>query len=359
MRVYNFSPGPSTLPEEILRQAQQELLDWKGLGYSTLEISHHDPAFVELLRQSELDLRSLLNIPSNYQVLFLQGGGRSQFSMVPLNLLRGKNVADYLETGLWSHLAIAEATRYCQVNVVASNVETQYTTIPAENTWHYNPNAAYFYYVDNETVNGIELVKRPLVKDIPLVCDMSSSLLSRSIDVSQFGLIFAAAQKNVGPAGLTIVIVREDLLDQALPITPIMFNYSAHAKAKSLYNTIPTFILYMISLMFQWVERQGGVAAMEAINLRKSRKLYDAIDTSDCYINQVDPHYRSRMNVVFHLADERLNEPFLQEARAAGLAGLKGHKTVGGMRASLYNAMPEAGVDALVAFMRDFAQRRG
>lgn len=357
VRVYNFSAGPSTLPESVLRQAQAELLDWHGLGYSTLEISHHHPEFIKMRDEVEQDLRALLDIPAHYQVLFVPGGGRSQFTMVPLNLLRDKSSADYLDTGLWSSLAITEARRYTHVNVVASSAGQHYATIPPRDTWRCHADAAYIYYVDNETVNGVEFPSAPALGDVPVVCDMSSNLLSRSIDVSRFGLIFAAAQKNIGPAGLTLVIVREDLLGQALPITPTMFNYAVHAKARSIYNTIPTFVLYMIGLMLKWVKEQGGVANMEASCQRKAQKLYRVIDESSLYINEVDSTYRSRMNVVFRLADPRLDALFLEQAMSAGLAGLKGHKTLGGMRASLYNAMPESGVDALVEFMRDFARR--
>ena len=355
-RVYNFSPGPATLPEEVLLQIKEELLNWQGLGLSVMEISHHSEAFKELVKTSEDDFRELLNIPPQYKTLFLQGGGRSQFAMVPLNLLGNKKTADYLETGIWSKMAIAEALRYGYVNVVAPAAEN-YRTIPAQSLWQCDPDAAYFHYADNETVNGVEFPKQPDIKHAPLVADMSSSILSRTIDVSAFGLIYAAAQKNVGSAGVTLVIVHEDLLNQALPITPSMFNYTLHAKANSLYNTPPTFSWYVASLMFQWLKKQGGVAAIEKINARKAKKLYDFIDSSDFYANDVDPKYRSRMNVVFRLFDENLNARFLQEATMAGLWGLKGHSFVGGMRASIYNAMPESGVDALVEFMGDFARR--
>ncbi len=358
-RVYNFNPGPAGLPEEVLKQAQAELLDWQGLGLSVLEISHHDPAFLKMAEAAEADFRELLAIPSNYKVLFLQGGARSQFSMVPLNLLWGKTSADYIETGIWSKMALTEASRYCNVNVVASNAAQNATTIPAESEWRCDPKAAYFHYADNETVNGLEFSNIPKAPEVPLVADMSSNILSRVFDVSRFGLIYASAQKNAGPAGLTLVIVREDLLGGASPITPTMFNYKVHADAHSIYNTPPTFTWYMIGLVFKWLKQQGGVAAIEKVNKRKSEKLYQYIDSNDFYTNPIEKHYRSRMNVVFRLANENLNALFLQEARSAGLEGLKGHKLVGGMRASIYNPMPEAGVDALITFMKDFVQRNG
>jgi phosphoserine aminotransferase len=358
-RVYNFSPGPATLPESVLRQTQSELLDWHGLGYSVLEMSHQSPEFRnDIVAQTQADLRELLSIPDNYRVLFLQGGARSQFSMVPLNLLRGKTTADYLDSGIWSNMALKEAARYCDVNVVASGAEQGYTDIPARSTWQCNPDAAYFHYADNETVNGVEFSDIPDMGDVPMVVDMSSNILSRPFDASRFGVIYASAQKNAGPAGLTIVIVREDLMGKALPITPTMFNYEAHAKADSVYNTPPTFVWYMIGLVLQWVKQQGGVKAMAELNARKSAKLYRCIDQSSLYVNKVDPQYRSRMNVVFQLRDESLNNAFLTEATASGLAGLKGHKLVGGMRASIYNPMPEAGVDALIEFMNHFEKQR-
>lgn len=357
-RVYNFSAGPATLPEEVLQQVKEELLDWQGLGLSVMEISHHSPQFYEVARTAEQDFRDLLNIPSQYKVLFLQGGGRSQFAMVPLNLLGTKTTADYLDTGIWSNMAAKEALRYAQVNLVASASENGYRAIPPQSEWQCESTAAYFHYADNETVHGIEFSEKPNIQHAPLVADMSSNILSREINVTNYALIYAAAQKNVGPAGVTLVIVREDLLGQALSITPSMFNYTLHAKANSLYNTPPTFAWYVTGLMFQWLKRQGGVAAIEKINARKAKKLYDLIDVSSLYQNKVDPSCRSRMNVVFNLADEKLTERFLKEATAAGLSGLKGHSSVGGIRASIYNAMPEAGVDALVEFMQEFEKRK-
>jgi len=354
-RVYNFSPGPATLPEEVLQQAQAELLDWQNLGFSVLETNHHDPAFLAVAETAERDLRELMSIPANYHVLFLQGGARSQFSMVPLNLLHNKTTADYLNTGIWSDMAWKEASRYCQAKAVINPETTlNYTTIPDPQQWRCNPEAAYFHYADNETVNGVEFVMPPLVGNVPLVADMSSNILSRPCDVSQFGLIYASAQKNAGPAGITLVIVRDDLVGHALPLTPTMFNYQAHAKAHSIYNTPPTFAWYLCALVFQWLKRQGGLTSIAAINARKAEKLYHYIDQSTYYTNGVDKRYRSRMNVVFKLHDETRNTAFLAGAKEAGLVGLKGHKLVGGMRASIYNAMPETGIDHLIEFMTHF-----
>lgn len=357
-RVYNFSAGPATLPEEVLQQAKDELLDWHGLGMSVMEISHRGKDFLTVAQQSEADFRELLNVPSNYKVLFLQGGGRSQFAMVPMNLLQGKNEADYLDTGIWSNLAIKEAQRYCEVNVVASAQSQSYRTIPPSATWNMNRNAAYFHYVDNETINGVEFPDIPEV-EVPLVSDMSSNILSRHFDVSRFAVVYAGAQKNIGPAGLTVVVVREDLLGKALPFTPSMFNYELHAREGSMYNTPPTFAWYMAGLTFKWIKAHGGLVAFEQQNKRKSQLLYDFIDQSDFYYNVVDKAYRSRMNVVFSLRDESLNEQFLQESTQAGLCNLKGHKLAGGMRASIYNALPEEGVRQLIVFMEDFLKRKG
>jgi phosphoserine aminotransferase len=357
-RVYNFSAGPATLPLEVLQQAKEELLDWHDLGMSVMEISHRSKAFMEVAEQAESDLRELLAIPNNYKVLFLQGGARSQFAMVPMNLLAGKESADYVDSGIWSGLAIKEAARYCTVNVVASSKDQGYITIPPQNTWAINPKSAYFHYVDNETVNGVEFPEIPEVS-LPLVSDMSSNILSRPFDVSRFALVYAGAQKNVGPAGLTIVIVREDLLGKSLYFTPSMFNYELHAKENSLYNTPPTFSWYMAGLTFKWLKERGGLAAMAQINQRKSSKLYQYIDQSDFYHNPVNPLYRSRMNVIFCLKDESINDQFLKEANDNGLANLKGHKLVGAMRASIYNALPEEAIDRLIDFMKDFSVRWG
>ncbi len=353
-RSYNFSPGPATLPEEVLQQAKEELLDWRGLGASVMEISHHAPEFQQLMDETEQNLRDLLNIPTNYKVLFIPGGGRGQFSMVPLNLLGGKVIADYLDTGLWSDMAAKEASRYCEVNRVASSAEQKYCTIPEQSSWKHHPQAAYFHYADNETVHGNEFSYVPKLTNVPIVADMSSNILSRTINVTDFALIYAAAQKNIGISGITLVIIREDLLGQALPITPMMFNYTLHAKANSLLNTPPTFPWYITGLVFQWLKKQGGIASIEKINAKKAKKLYDCIDSSSLYINDVHPRYRSRMNVVFKLKDENLDVRFLEASRQSGFIGLKGHKLVGGMRASLYNAFPEQAVDAFVTFLQHF-----
>ncbi len=355
-RVYNFSAGPATLPEAVLNQVRDELLDWHGLGASVMEISHRGADFRELAAQAEADCRQLLSIPDNYHVLFVQGGGRGQFSMVPLNLLRGKTHADYVDTGIWSKLAAREADKYCVVNQVVNVDSAGYFTIPDYDRWQLNPDAAYVHYVDNETVNGIEFPYIPDTGNVPLVSDMSSNLLSRPFDINRFGLMYAGVQKNIGPAGMALVIVREDLVGQALPITPCLYDYKNHVAEKSLYNTPPTFSWYVCGLVFKWLIAQGGLAAMEQLNARKAKKLYDYIDSSDFYHNDIDVRYRSRMNVVFRLQDESRNEDFLAGAKQAGLISLKGHSYVGGMRASIYNAMPEAGVDTLLNFMDEFVK---
>ncbi|HHQ41238.1 MAG TPA: 3-phosphoserine/phosphohydroxythreonine transaminase [Chromatiales bacterium] len=358
-RVYNFSAGPAMLPEAVLERARAELLDWHGTGMSVMEMSHRGEEFVSIARQAEADLRRLMGIPDDYHVLFLQGGATSQFAMVPMNLLRGRGRADYLDTGLWSRKAIKEARRYCEVNVAASSEAGGYTTIPPRESWRLDPEAAYVHYTPNETIGGVEFHWIPDTGDVPLVADMSSTILSRPIDVSRFGLIYAGAQKNIGPAGLTVVIVRRDLVGETLPGTPTMFDYAAHAEAGSMLNTPPTFAWYLAGLVFQWLLEQGGLEAMAERNRRKAEKLYAAIDASDFYRNPVDPACRSWMNVPFTLADPALDATFLEEAKAAGLVALKGHRSVGGMRASIYNAMPEEGVDRLVEFMQDFERRHG
>ncbi len=358
-RVYNFSAGPAMLPEAVLERARAELLDWHGTGMSVMEMSHRGEEFVSIARQAEADLRRLMGVPDDYHVLFLQGGATSQFAMVPMNLLRGRGRADYLDTGLWSRKAIKEARRYCEVNVAASSEAEGYTTIPPRESWRLDPQAAYVHYTPNETIGGVEFHWIPDTGDVPLVADMSSTILSRPIDVSRFGLIYAGAQKNIGPAGLTVVIVRKDLVGETLPGTPTMLDYAAHAEAGSMLNTPPTFAWYLAGLVFRWILEQGGLEAMAERNRRKAEKLYAAIDASGFYRNPVDPACRSWMNVPFTLADPALDATFLEEAKAAGLVALKGHRSVGGMRASIYNAMPEEGVDRLVEFMRDFERRHG
>ncbi|MFZ1326882.1 MAG: 3-phosphoserine/phosphohydroxythreonine transaminase [Candidatus Contendobacter sp.] len=357
-RPYNFSAGPAMLPEAVLEQAKAEMLDWHGSGMSVMEMSHRGKEFVSIAEQAEADLRELLAIPANYKVLFLQGGASSQFAMVPMNLLHGKTKADYLNTGQWSKKAISEAKKFCQVNVVASSEAANFSTVPARDTWKCDPEAAYLHCTPNETIGGVEMHTIPDVS-VPLAADLSSTLLSRPLDVSKFGVIYAGAQKNIGPAGLTIVIVREDLMGQTVPSTPAMLDYAAMAKEGSMYNTPPTYAWYIAGLVFQWLKAQGGLKAMGERNQAKAELLYKTIDESGFYKNPVDPAYRSWMNVPFILPDEALDKPFLAEAKSAGLLTLAGHRSVGGMRASIYNAMPLKGVTTLVDFMADFQKRRG
>ena len=357
-RPYNFSAGPAMLPEAVLEQAKAEMLDWRGSGMSVMEMSHRGKEFVSIAEQAEADLRELLNVPAHYKVLFLQGGASSQFAAIPMNLLRGKTQADYLNTGMWSKKAIAEAKKFCQVNVVASSEPVNFTTVPARDTWKCNPDAAYLHYTPNETIGGVELHTAPEVS-VPLAADFSSTLLSRPLDVSRFGLIYAGAQKNIGPAGLVILIVREDLLGQTLPGTPTLLDYAVMAKEGSMYNTPPTYAWYLAGLVFQWLRELGGLEQMGVINERKAKLLYGAIDASNFYANPVRPDCRSWMNVPFPLANPELDASFLAEAKGAGLLTLKGHRSVGGMRASIYNAMPEAGVKALVDFMAEFERKYG
>ncbi|WP_136680131.1 3-phosphoserine/phosphohydroxythreonine transaminase [Neptunomonas sp. XY-337] len=358
-RKFNFSAGPAALPEAVLAQAQEELLDWHGNGLSIMEMSHRSDEFVSVASQAEQDLRDLLSIPDNYKVLFLQGGATSQFSLLPLNLLGDRNSADYINTGVWSKKAIAEAQRYCQVNIAATTESERFFCAPEQAQLQLDPNAAYVHYTSNETIGGVEFDYIPQTGDVPLVVDMSSNILSSALDVSKFGVIYAGAQKNIGPAGLTVVIIRDDLLGKAQAMTPTMMNYAVHAKADSMNNTPPTFGWYLAGLVFQWLKQQGGVEAMAQTNARKASKLYAAIDSSDFYANPVALRNRSRMNVPFTLADAALDSVFLEESKAAGLLNLEGHRSVGGMRASIYNAVPEAAVDALVQFMAEFERRHG
>ncbi|MET0116306.1 MAG: 3-phosphoserine/phosphohydroxythreonine transaminase [Sedimenticola sp.] len=357
-RVYNFSAGPAALPEDVLKQAQEELLDWHGSGMSVMEMSHRGKEYMSIASEAESDLRELMAIPDNYKVLFLQGGASSQFAMIPLNLLKGKSGADYINTGSWSKKAIAEAKRYCDVNIAGASPDGQFT-VPAQDALSLNGDAAYVHYTPNETIQGIEFPYVPETGDVPLVADFSSTIISRPVDVSRYGIIYAGAQKNIGPAGLTVVIVREDLIGGAADGTPTMFNYETHAGADSMYNTPPTYGWYLAGLVFKWIKNNGGLTAMAEVNERKAGALYQAIDNSDFYNNPVDPACRSWMNVPFTLADAELDATFLSEAAEAGLKTLKGHRSVGGMRASIYNAMPEAGVQALVDFMADFEKRNG
>ncbi|CBL44608.1 Phosphoserine aminotransferase [gamma proteobacterium HdN1] len=358
-RAFNFCAGPAALPEEVLTQASAEMLDYQGRGLSVMEMSHRSAEFVAIAEQAEKDLRELLQIPANYKVLFLSGGAHLQFAMVPLNLLAGKTDADYVNTGQWSKRAISEAQRYCAVNVVASDEVNRFTGVPDVSSWRRNPDAAYLHYVANETIGGVEFDFVPDAEGVPLVVDMSSNILSRPIDVNQYGLIYAGAQKNIGPAGLTVAIVREDLLGNAHPSTPTMLDYKTHADNGSMYNTPPTYAWYLAGLVFQWIQRQGGLGAIEKLNRAKAEKLYRFIDNSGFYKNPVAVANRSLMNVPFTLADASLDKSFLQEAEQRHLLNLKGHRSVGGMRASIYNAVPMAAVDALIDFMTDFQKRRG
>ena len=357
--VYNFSAGPAVLPKAVLRQARDELLDWHGSGMSVMEMSHRGKQFMSIAEQAEADLRELLQIPAEYRVLFLQGGASSQFAMVPLNLLRGCLQADYFNTGAWSKKAIAEAGRFCTVNIAASSEDTNFTSIPSEDSWQLDAESAYVHYTPNETIGGVEFHHIPQTGDVPLVADMSSTILSRPLDVSRYGLIYAGAQKNIGPAGLTVVIVRDDLIGSPADGTPSMFDYKKHADNGSMLNTPPTYGWYLAGLVFEWLKQQGGLSVMADINHRKSQRLYDAIDLSGFYQSPVDTDCRSWMNVPFTLADDALDSVFLDESTKAGLLNLKGHRSVGGMRASIYNAMPEAGVDALIDFMIEFEFTHG
>lgn len=359
MSIYNFSAGPAVLPQDVLIEAAREMTDWHGSGMSVMEMSHRGREFMLIAADAEADLRELLAIPSNYKVLFLQGGGHSQFSMVPLNLLGDRKSIDFVVTGHWGKLALKEAHRFAEVNVAASGEDSQFTTIPPQSGWKRDPGAAYLHYVSNETIGGVQFPYIP-ESDVPLVCDMSSDFLSRPVDVSRFGLIFAGAQKNVGPAGLTLVIIREDLLGHVRPGTPTMFDYRVHADADSMYNTPPTYAIYMAGLVFKWLKAQGGLKGIAARNAEKAALLYQAIDASNGFYRcPVDKPYRSQMNVPFRLPSEALEAQFVESAAAAGLVQLKGHRSVGGMRASIYNAMPLEGVRTLVRFMNDFARNNG
>lgn len=358
-RKHNFSAGPAALPEAVLDIAQKELLDWHGAGLSIMEMSHRGKEFTSVAAQAEQDLRELMAIPDNYKVLFLQGGATAQFGMIPLNLLGDKKKADYINTGVWSKKAIEEARKYCEVNVAGSSQAANFTTVPAQSELKLDPEAAYVHYTPNETIGGVEFDYIPETGDVPLVADMSSTILSRPVDVSKFGLIYAGAQKNIGPAGLTVVIVREDLLGRCNPTAPTMYDYKVHAENDSMLNTPPTFGWYLAGLVFKWLKEQGGVDAMARVNATKAQKLYSYIDASDFYSNPVAVHARSWMNVPFTLADDSLDKAFLAQAEAAGLLNLQGHRSVGGMRASIYNAVPEASVDALIAFMKKFEQEQG
>ena len=358
MRVFNFSAGPAMLPTPVLERAQSELTDWQGSGMSVMEVSHRGKAFVACAAETESLMRDLMAVPDDYSVLFLQGGATGQFAGIPMNLTAEGDVVDFLNTGQWSAKAIAEAKRYgVQVEVIADEVDTRYTSVPAQGSYAVNPAAAYLHYTPNETIGGVEFDHVPQTGAVPLVADMSSTILSRPIDVSRFGLIYGGAQKNMGPAGLCVVIVRNDLLGRARPSTPGIWNYATMAKSDSMLNTPPTFGIYLLGLILAWVKETGGLAAMGERNRAKAEALYAAIDASPFYANPVQLQARSWMNVPFTLARPELDKAFVAEAGAAGLTNLEGHRSVGGMRASIYNAMPLAGVQALIDFMGDFERR--
>ena len=358
-RVFNFSAGPAALPEEVLKQAAAEMLDWHGSGQSVMEMSHRGKEYMSIHAQAEADLRELLAIPANYKVLVLQGGATLQLEMIPINLLRGKASADFVNTGEWAKKAIKEAKPFCQPNVIASSEDKNFSYAPAQSTWKPSKDAAYVHYTANETIGGVEFHWTPHTGDVPLVCDMSSNILSKPVDVSKYGLIYAGAQKNIGPAGLTIVIVRDDLIGQAQPTPPTMLDYKTHAENDSMFNTPPTYGIYIAGLVFQLLKKQGGLAAAEKRNIEKANLLYDFLDNSKYFKNPVRREDRSRMNVPFTLRDQALDEEFLKGAKARGMIQLKGHRSVGGMRASIYNAMPLAGVQALVQYMREFEAAHG
>jgi len=357
-RVYNFSAGPAAVPVEVLEKAQSEMLDWNGSGMSVMEMSHRGKEFISIAEKAEADVRELMNVPTNYKVLFLQGGATTQFSMVPMNLLRGNNKACYVNTGAWAKKAIKEANIHCKAQVSATSEGDNFTSIPAVDSWDIDQEAAYLHYTSNETIGGVEFQSIPDVGGLDLVADMSSNILSREIDVSKFGVIYAGGQKNMGPSGIALTIVREDLIGNVQAGAPSMMDYKNHADADSMFNTPATYSWYLMGLVFEWIKENGGVSAIEARNIRKSEKLYAAIDGSDFYANPVELSSRSRMNIPFTLANSELDALFLSEAKAAGLVTLKGHRSVGGMRASIYNAMPEEGVDALISMMAEFERTK-
>jgi len=358
-KKYNFCAGPAMLPEAVMQQAQSEFCNWQGSGISVMEVSHRSPEYIELAKQAEADLRELLAVPDNYKVLFCQGGGRGQFAAVPLNLLGDKLDADYILTGQWSKSAVVEAKKHARIqetDIMTTTADGKITIKPCDQ-WPVNSGAAYLHYCPNETIEGIEIFDVPSTGIVPLVADMSSTILSRPLDISKFGLIYAGAQKNIGPSGLAIVIVRDDLVGKARKAIPSIFDYEIQANADSMYNTPPTYSWYLAGLVFKWLLAQGGIAEVEKKNIAKAELLYNAIDASSFYSNNIDKSVRSRMNIPFTLADDSLNDTFLSESKAAGLLTLKGHKLVGGMRASIYNAMPIEGVQALVDFMAAFEKK--
>ncbi|HEY8241902.1 MAG: 3-phosphoserine/phosphohydroxythreonine transaminase [Vicinamibacteria bacterium] len=359
MRAFNFSPGPAVLPEPVLKQAASEMLDWHGSGMSVMEMSHRGKEFIGIHAKAEADLRSLLAVPANYKVLFLQGGAIAENAIVPMNLVNGFESADYVNTGEWSKKSIKEAKKYIGVNVADSSEDERFSYVPPQSRWKLDPHAAYVHVCTNETIGGVEYQWTPDTGSVPLVADMSSHIMSRQIDVARYGVIYGGAQKNMGPAGLTLVIVREDLLERALPMTPSAFHWKEQAAADSMVNTPPTYAIYVAGLVFEWLIAQGGLAAVERRNVEKANLLYDTIDASGFYRSPVRKQDRSRMNVPFRLADEALDGAFLKGAEERGMIQLKGHRSVGGMRASIYNAMPIEGVRALCDYMKDFEKRHG
>lgn len=352
-QIYNFSAGPAVLPKAVLQRAQAEMLDWHGSGMSVMEMSHRGKEFTSILEKTESDLRKLLNVPQHYKVLFLQGGAIAENAMIPLNLLAGGE-ADYVVTGAWSKRSVEDAKAYGKINIAASSEVDKFTNVPAYADWKLNKNASYLHICTNETIHGVEFDGLPDAGSVPIVADMSSHILSRTIDVTKYGVIYGGAQKNIGPAGLCIVIVRDDLLGKASPLTPAVFNWKTQAENQSMINTPPTYSIYIAGLVFEWLLEQGGVAAIEEVNIAKAKLLYDYIDSTDFYDNHVAVKNRSRMNIPFFLKDASLNDAFLKGAEANGLLQLKGHRMVGGMRASIYNAMPIEGVQALVNYMKAF-----
>ncbi|MBT8081187.1 MAG: 3-phosphoserine/phosphohydroxythreonine transaminase [Gammaproteobacteria bacterium] len=357
-RVYNFSPGPATLPLEVLETIRNDIPDWCGTGMSVMEVSHRGKDFTKVAAHAEATLRELMGVPDDYSVLFCQGGATLQMAMAPLNLAGPDDTVDYVLTGSWGKKAAGEAGKFCKVNIAADASDRNFTYIPDESAWARADDAAYLHITPNETIAGVEFHFVP-GGDAPIVADMSSNILSRPIDVRDYGVIYAGAQKNIGPAGITLVIVRNDLLERVRPNTPHLLTWKSYADSDSMTNTPPTFTWYVADLVFQWLKDRGGVEAMAEVNQRKSSRLYAAIDASDFYSNPVAEDCRSRMNVPFILADDGLDATFLEESAAAGLVNLKGHRSVGGMRASIYNAMPEEGVDTLIAFMAEFERKYG
>ena len=359
MRVFNFSAGPAVLPESVLRRAASEMLDWHGSGMSVMEMSHRGKEFISIADKAEADLRTLLAIPDDYAVLFLQGGAIAENAIVPMNLLGTRTRADYVNTGEWSKKSIKEAKKYCTVNIAASAEDKAFSYVPEQSAWKLDPEAAYVHICGNETIGGVEYQWTPDTGDVPLVVDASSHILSRTLDVSRYGAIYGGAQKNAGPAGLTLVIVRKGLFGRALSITPSAFNWKEQAESDSMLNTPPTYAIYIAGLVFEWLLAQGGIAHIEQHNIAKAALIYDYLDQSGFYLNPVRKQDRSRMNVPFKLRDQSLDAAFLKGAEERGMVQLKGHRAVGGMRASIYNAMPIEGVQTLVAYMKDFEQRNG